>query len=278
MSDANAHNSKAVKTGKNSAFLTRIVPVLVLLGAMVVVFAMGWHRALTLESLVAYRDTLEAFIRSNYVLALAGFLALYITVVALSIPGAAFLTLAGGFLFGWLVGGLVVILGATIGAALVFLIARSACGDALLRRGGVQTGKLVEGFRASAFNYLLFLRLVPLFPFWAVNLAPAIAGVKLSTFIAATAIGIIPGTMAFALAGASLGSVILAQETAYRACLSAGRADCMLNFDLRSAITPQVLIALTAIGIMALVPVLWKRWRARSCKLKGDADDRDAEA
>lgn len=272
MSDAIDHKPKSVKTGKNSAFLTRIVPVLVLIAAMVVVFAMGWHRALTLESFVAYRDTLEALIRSHYLLALGGFIVLYIVVVALSIPGAAFLTLTGGFLFGWLIGGMVVVLGATIGAALVFLIARSAFGDALLRRGGAQIGKLVEGFRESAFNYLLFLRLVPLFPFWAVNLAPAIAGVKLSTFVAATAIGIIPGTMAFALAGASLESVILAQEAAYRACLSAGRANCTLNFDLRSAITPQVLVALTAIGIMALVPVLWTRWRARSLKLKGVAD------
>jgi uncharacterized membrane protein YdjX (TVP38/TMEM64 family) len=123
---------------------------------------------------------------------------------------------------------------------------------------------LAEGFRADAFSYLLFLRLVPIFPFWLVNLVPALAGVRLPVFAAATAIGILPGTFAFAFVGAGLTSVITAQGTAYRACLAAGRSDCRLDFDLKAAVTPELLIALAALGVLALIPVVVKRLRARS--------------
>ena len=124
---------------------------------------------------------------------------LNVAAVALSIPGAAILTITGGILFGWRVGGLAALLGATTGATIVFLIARGACGESILRRAGPLAGKLAQGFRAHAFNYLLFLRLVPVFPFWLVNLAPAVVGVRLATFVLATALGIIPATFAFAL-------------------------------------------------------------------------------
>ena len=108
---------------------------------------------------------------------------------------------------------------------MIFLIARSALGEWLTRRAGPFAAKLAEGFRADAFSYLLFLRLVP-FPFWLVNLAPALFGVRLSTFIAASAIGIIPATVTFAVFGAGLDSIIAAQEPQYNACLAAGRGDC----------------------------------------------------
>src|SRR5205085_7030964 len=127
--------------------------------------------------------------------AVAAFIALYVTVAALSIPSGVILTTIGGFLFGPVVGALSAIIGATIGATIIFLIARSAAGEHLFRRAGPLAAKFAEGFRADAFCYMLFLRLVPL-PFWLVNLAPALLGVLLSTFVTATATGIIPACFA----------------------------------------------------------------------------------
>ncbi len=123
---------------------------------------------------------------------------------ALSLPGGAILTVIGGLLFGVIVGSVAAAVGALVGATAIFLIARSAAGEFLTRRAGPFAAKLAEGFRADAFSYLLFLRLVP-FPFWLVNLASALFGVRLSTYVAATAIGIVPATVAFAAFGAGLG-------------------------------------------------------------------------
>jgi uncharacterized membrane protein YdjX (TVP38/TMEM64 family) len=107
----------------------------------------------------------------------------------------------------------------------------------------------------------LFLRLVPLFPFWLVNLVPALCGVRLATFVTATVVGIIPATFAFAFVGAGLDSVIVAQQAAYRACLAAGRTDCRLEFHMHAALTPELLTALVALGLLALIPVAVKRIR-----------------
>jgi uncharacterized membrane protein YdjX (TVP38/TMEM64 family) len=110
----------------------------------------------------------------------------------------------------------------------------------------------------------LFLRLVPAFPFFLVNLVPAFAGVRLLPFIAATALGVIPGAVVFALAGTGLDSVIAAQKGAYKACLGAGRTDCQMTFNAKDVLTPELIGALVALGLLALVPVVVKRLRARS--------------
>jgi uncharacterized membrane protein YdjX (TVP38/TMEM64 family) len=252
-------------TGRNRrSWLRRLAPVAAVLLAMGLVFAMGWHRYLSLETLVRHRAAIDGFVAARHGLAIAAFIGVYVAVGALSIPGAALLTMAGGVLFGWLVGGLAAIVGATIGATFVFLVARTACGEVVLRRAGPLAAKVAQGFRADAFNYLLFLRLVPVFPFWLVNLAPALVGVRLGTFVLATALGIIPGTFAYALVGAGLDSVLLAQESAYRACLAGGQAGCRLDFSLSAVATPQLLAALAALGIVALIPVAVRKWRARA--------------
>ena len=132
-----------------------------------------------------------------------------------------------------------------------------------MRRAGPAVEKLAAGFRADAFSYLLFLRLVPVFPFWLVNLAAALLNVRLATFAAATAIGIIPGGFAFTFIGTGLDSAIAAEEETYRACLAAGGAACRLDFDVRAALTPRLLAALVVLGLLALVPVLVRRLKAR---------------
>jgi uncharacterized membrane protein YdjX (TVP38/TMEM64 family) len=244
--------------------LRRLAPVAAIVLVMALVFAMGWHRFLSLETLVRHRAAIDAFVHVHHGLSVLAFIGGYIAVAALSIPGAVFLTIAGGVLFGWLVGGLAAIVGATVGATVVFLIARSACAEFILRRAGPLAAKVAEGFRADAFHYLLFLRLVPVFPFWLVNLASALVGVRLGTFVLATALGIIPGTFAYALVGEGLDSVIAAQEAAYRACLAAGRGDCRLAFSLSAVATPQLMAAFAALGIVALIPVAVRKWRTRA--------------
>jgi len=242
----------------------RLAPLIVIAVASVVVLAMGWHRALSFETLARHDEALRAFIARHELSALAAYMALYIAAVALSIPVASFLTMTGGVLFGALVGGTVAAVSATIGAICIFLIAKSAIGEYLVRRAGQLAERLAEGFRADAFSYLLFLRLVPIFPFWMVNLVPALTGVRLATFAAATALGVIPATFVFAFVGAGLDSVIAAQQAAYRSCLAAGRSDCRLEFHINAALTPELIGALTALGILALVPVVVRRLRART--------------
>src|SRR2546430_10208626 len=181
----------------------RLVPLIVIAVAAGVVIAMGWERQLWFETLARHYEALRAFIAAHEVSAIAAYVALYIVAVALSIPVGVYLTVTGGILFGVVLGGAAAVVGATIGAICIFLIAKSAIGEYFVRRAGRLAEKVAEGFRADAFNYLLFLRLVPIFPFWLVNLVPALCGVPLATFVAATALGVIPATFAFAFVGRS---------------------------------------------------------------------------
>jgi uncharacterized membrane protein YdjX (TVP38/TMEM64 family) len=255
--------------------LRRLVPLVVIVAASVAVLAMGWQRQLSFQTLARHHDALRDFITTHEVSALAAYMVLYIAAVALSIPVATFLTLTGGVLFGALLGGIASVVGATIGAICIFLIARSAIGEYLVRRAGPLAERLAEGFRADAFSYLLFLRLVPIFPFWMVNLVPALAGVRLATFAAATALGVIPATFVFAFVGAGLDSVIAAQQAAYRSCLAAARSDCRLEFHINAALTPELIAALTALGVLALVPVVVRRLRARTLHARQRTDHAD---
>ena len=254
-----------------SGRLRRYAPIAMILVAMVAVFATGAHRHVSLETLVRHRMAIEAFIAAHGVAAVAAYMAIYIVVVALSIPGSLFLTISGGILFGLIVGSIATVISATTGATIVFLVAKSACGENLVRRAGPLACKLVDGFKADAFNYLLFLRLVPAFPFFLVNLVPALVGVKLPTFVAATLIGIIPGALAFTFLGSGLDSVIAAQEGVYRACLAAGRADCEIHFNIGMIATPRLLASLATLGVIALIPVIVKRLRARRARSRSAA-------
>ena len=251
-----------------TAWLKRLWPLALLAAAAVLVLAMGWQKNLSLENLAENRDALRAFIDANMVLAVLGFIALYAVVVALSLPGGAVLTLAGGLLFGWLVGGIASVIGATLGAVAVFLIAKSALSDILAAKAGPWLDRFRQGFQQDAFNYLLFLRLVPIFPFWLVNLAPGLLGVSFSTYVITTILGIIPGTFAYSLAGSGLDSVITAQQSAHQSCLAkmgaGGQEFCPYTLDPGALLTPELIAGLVALGLVALVPVLVKWFRRRA--------------
>jgi uncharacterized membrane protein YdjX (TVP38/TMEM64 family) len=240
----------------------RLVPVAVIVLLAALVFGAGWHHQLSLETLVRHRAALDAFVDVHFAYAVAVFVAVYVAAVSLSIPGAVFLTIAGGVLFGVVLGSIAVVVGATVGATIIFLIARSAFSEYVVRRAGPRLCRIVNGFCADAFSYLLFLRLVPLFPFFLVNLAPALVRVRVVTFVTATALGIIPATIVFTSVGAGLDSVIQAQAVAYEACRAAA-GDCRLDFDPAMVLTPQLIAALVGLGVLGLVPAFVRRVMAR---------------
>src|SRR5262245_36215717 len=265
LNGANDHQGASIsmktasETTRGAAWLKRLWPLLLLIAASAFVLAMGWPRYLTLQKLAENRETLRAFIDANMVLSLAGFIAIYAATVALSIPGGAVLTIAGGLLFGWLLGGVASVVGATIGAVAVFLIARSALGEVLAERAGPVLSRFSEGFQEDAFNYLLFLRLVPIFPFWLVNLAPGLLGVGFGTYLATTILGIIPGTFAYSLAGSGLDSVLEAQQAAHQSCLAkmgpGGQESCPYTLDPGALFTPALIVGLVSLRLVAIVPV-----------------------
>lgn len=235
------------------------LPLAILALLMVLAFSQGLHRELTLSNLIMQRQDLAGFVSQNLFLAIAAYILVYTVTVALSFPGASLLTIAGGFLFGWWLGGISTVVGATLGACAVFLVARSSFGEVLTDRAGPFLSRLAEGFRADAFHYLLFLRLTPLFPFWLVNIAPAIFRMPLPSYALATFVGIIPGTFAFTFIGSGLDSVIAAQEAANPGCAAAGTCE----IDISALVTPQLLAAFFALGVASLIPVILKKLRAR---------------
>jgi uncharacterized membrane protein YdjX (TVP38/TMEM64 family) len=242
----------------------RITLLIAVILAAGVVYVASRHGEISLTALVKHRATVDAFVTTHRQFAVLAYIGFYAAAVALSVPGAWFLTVAGGFLFGLFVGAPAAVIGATLGAIIIFLIARTALGEPLLRRAGPRAKQLAQGFRADAFSYLLFLRLVPAFPFFLVNLVPAFAGVTLATFVVATALGVIPGAVVYSFAGTGLDSVIATQQSVFQSCLAAGRSDCHLVFRPNDILTPQLLGAMIALGVLALVPVVVKRFRARA--------------
>jgi len=242
--------------------LRRYGPPVLIAGGMAFAFMQGWHQQVTLENMVAQHDRFHHFLAEHVPLSLLLYVAIYTLAVALSLPCGLILTAAGGLLFGWLVGALAAVMAATTGATIVFLIARTAVGDSLRRRCGPWLAKLSDGFQKDALSYMLFLRLVPAFPFWFVNLAPAVLGVPLKTFVTGTLLGIIPATFAFASAGAGLDSVILAAKNEHAACVALkGAPACKLQISASSFLTKELLLALALLGLVALIPVVLKKWR-----------------
>ena len=264
---AAAAPTAAAATPRRDALL-RWLPLLLLVAAMVVMFATGWHKLLSLRTIGLNYEQLQGLIARNLPIAIAVYVLAYVLVVSLSLPGGFVLTVSGGLLFGWKLGAPLAIIGATIGATIVFLIARTSFGEVLARRAGPRVLAMAEGFRDNAMSYLLFLRLVPVFPFFLVNLVPGLVGVPLSTYVVATALGIIPATAAFSIAGSGLGSVVTAQTAAYKACLAAhataAESMCTYKIDTRDLVTTETLLAFAALGLVALIPVALKRWSKRN--------------
>ena len=225
----------------------RLIPILVFVAGLVAFFALGLERYLSIDALRQHRSVLRAWVETSGLLAALVFMAVYIITVAFSLPGATVLSIASGFLFGSIWGTVLVIISATLGATILFIVAKTTLGDVFRAKAGAWLPRLEAGFREHALSYLLVLRLVPLFPFFIINLVPAFLGVPLSTFVLGTFLGIIPGSFVYTTVGAGLGSVFDAGGT----------------FTLRGVLTPQIVTALVGLAVLALIPVVYKKLTAQ---------------
>ncbi len=242
MSGDDTANEKA-----NARFsFRRLVPLVVLVAGLGIVLIFDLDRYLAFDALKNNREVLSEWVVQQRLAAIASFLAIYAVATALSVPGAAILTMAGGFLFGAALGTLCSVVAATLGAVVVFSAAKTGLGEPLKAKAGPRLKKMEAGFRENAFNYLLILRLIPVFPFWLVNLASALLGVSARTFLAATFIGIIPGGFVYALVGAGLGSLLEGQE----------------DFSVSAVLTPEIIAALIGLAALSALPVIYRRWKS----------------
>ncbi len=230
-------------TNQRSAF-ARFAPLLVIAIALALFFGLGLNQYFTIETLQENHALLKGFAADYGMLAILVFIGVYAAAVSISFPGASLLTIFGGFMFGTLVGGLAVVLGATIGATIIFLLAKTVLGESLRSRAGSAINKIEEGFRQGELSYMFILRLVPIFPFWLVNLAPAFLGVKTRNYLVATFFGIMPATFVYAAAG-DVGSEAIEQG-----------GDLNLSGLL---LDPKVMFLVGGLIVLALIPLIYKR-------------------
>ena len=223
--------------------LRRWLPLAALAAALALFFALGGERQLSFDALARNRAALEAWVAKTGPGSILVYVLVYFVVTALSLPGAAILTMAGGFLFGVGWGALAALIGATLGASAVFLIARTSLGALIERHAGGRVKTLEAEFRAHAASYLLVLRLVPLFPFWLVNLVAGSLRMNFTTFVLCSFFGMAPGTLVYASLGGGLGKIIAAGTTP----------------DLHAIFAPRVLLPLIALAALALVPAFLRR-------------------
>jgi len=229
----NANGSK--HQSKHSPTI-KLLPILLIVCGVLAFYFLG------LDHYIAYHHHWTKFTHEHSILTPMLYIILYITVVALSIPGAALMTTVGGILFGAYWGTLLVTFAATTGATILFFVAKSSFGDGLREKAGPWLEYMADGFKQDAFKYLLILRLIPFVPFFVVNLVPAFLGVKGRDFVLATFIGIIPGVYAFALLGASVDN--MAENK---------------SIEIKKALNPQVVICLFGLALLSSIPVIYKK-------------------
>lgn len=227
--------------------IKRLWPLAIIAAGFAAFFGFGLHEHLTFDVFQKHGAAIKDWVTANPILAPLAFMVVYAASVAFSLPGGLVLTVAGGFLFGLVYGSALVVVAATIGAVAIFLAAKTSLGVQLRERAGPWLSKLEGGFNENAFSYMLVLRLVPLFPFFVVNIVPAFLGVRLSTYSITTLFGIIPGTVVFSAFGAGLDTVIQAGG----------------NIDASTVLTPEIMTALIGLAVMSMIPVVYKAWRKR---------------
>ena len=225
----------------------------ILISGLAVFFATGLHQLISWETVTRHYAEISHFIEQNRAASYFGFVLFYTAVVAFSLPIASLLTLTAGALLGWPSIGLVVV-AATAGASILFIAASGLFRDVLLSRAGPFFAKLEAGFTKNAFGYLLFLRLMPVAPFWAVNILPAFSGMRLTQFIGATAVGIIPGTSIYVAVGRGFEHLLARGETPNLAALNA----------------PNIWLPLTGLALLALLPPLYRQIRPASNEAQPD--------
>jgi uncharacterized membrane protein YdjX (TVP38/TMEM64 family) len=231
-------------------FLRRFGPLALLAAALVAVWASGLTHDLSLHMLRTRREALEAAVHAHPLAALGAYVGTYTLVVALSLPAALVMTLTGGLLFGPWVGGLAAAISCTLGSAVIFLVCRTAIGDALRRRAGSTVARIEAGVRRDAFSYVITLRLIPVMPFWLANLALGFVDIPLGVFVAASFIGILPVSVVYAGLGANLNLLFARHQRP----------------DPHLILRPEVLLPLAGLALLALAPILARQFRRSGAK------------
>lgn len=247
MSDAVKGENQHPKVGPH--FLIRLWPIYLIIGAISVMLANGWHKFLSLETLQTQRELLTSFVSENFVIAVIAYLVVYACATLFMIPGALWITISGGFLFGLVGGSMMTVVGATVGASALFFAAKTSIGTTLQDKAGPFVKKMEAGFQEDAMAYMFALRFLPIVPFPVANIAPAILGAKYSQYALTTALGIIPAVIAYTWIGAGLGATFDAGETP----------------DL-AGLAKNLVPALAALGVVSLIPVAWKKFGPKSTR------------
>lgn len=231
------------KTNDNK--FKQFLPLGVIALALGAFFVSGAHEYFTLETLRENRIALNDWVGANPILSVLVFMAIYATAVAISFPGASILTIFGGFLFGTALGSAAVIVAATIGALVIFLAAKGGLADILKSKAGGFASKLEAGFREDELSYMFLLRLMPVVPFWAANIASGLLGVKTRNYLIGTFFGIMPGSIVYTSIGNGVGAAFEAGD------------DVNLSGVL---FQPAILFPIIGLILLALMPIIYKRF------------------
>lgn len=223
----------------------RLWPVYIILAGLGIALSQGWHELLTLESLSANATSLDAMVRDNFLVVFVSYVAIYAAATTFMVPGSA-LTIGGGFLFGLVLGTPATVIGATLGASILFFASKTSIGSVLRDVAGPFIEKMRAGFAENPVSYMFALRLIPLFPFAAVNIAPGLLGAKYRDYFVTTFFGIIPGTLAYTWIGAAVKGTLLEGDTPDIGSLAS-------NF----------VPAFIALGVVSLLPVAYKKLFAK---------------
>lgn len=235
---------------KQKPILVRLWPIYIILAGLALAISQGWHTHLSPSALGENAVYLNTLVQENFWLVLLAFIGIYIAATAFMVPASA-LTIGGGFLFGTYIGAPATVVGATIGACVLFTVAKSSIGETLKSIAGPFVGKMEKGFNENALSYLFTLRLIPLFPFAVVNIAPAILGAKFRDYFISTALGIIPGTIAYTLIGSGLRGTLL------DAAANGETAD--VGALVKAAAT-NFIPAFFALAFVAMIPAIYKKF------------------
>lgn len=236
------------KSKNQKSFFLKIWPIYALISGLLFALYQGWDQYLTPSSLGLYAVDLNTLVENNFWVAFTGFVVIYILSTVFMIPASA-LTIMGGFLFGTIIGVPTTVISATAGACILFMLTKYSFNDALQNTAGPFLKKMEKGFKENSLSYLFSLRLIPLFPFAVVNIAPALLGARFSHYLISTLFGIIPGTLAYTLIGTGLRDTLLdASSNAQSLDVSLLIQNAGKNF----------VPAFFALSLLALMPVVYK--------------------
>jgi uncharacterized membrane protein YdjX (TVP38/TMEM64 family) len=231
-------------------FFIRLLLLFVLAAGFLTFFCLGWDRYLSFQAMSENKELLSQWSDENYFMSVLLFIGAYSVLSAFSVPTGVWMTMVGGFMFGTLAGGLFSLLGATIGAMVIFFIARYTLAAVFRKKCGEAIISMEAGFKENELSYMLVLRLVPLFPFWLINLVPAFLDVTPRAYLIGTLLGMIPGALVYASVGNGLSAIF----------------ESGIEPDIGIIFSPNIIIPIIGLTFLALIPVFYKL--REKCKIQ----------